>query len=119
LYFPTCVPLFPTPTSRYLRLTFILGTELAGVFQVDVPFLLQQAQFLYEKQLEELQLQMQRVNSSTSVLGQSKGTYIISCCILCRFVNMQIPENRHEQVDYLKRLLFKDLPLDYDQLPPH
>jgi hypothetical protein len=50
-----------------------LGTELAGVFQVDVPFLLQQAQFLYEKQLEELQLQMQRVNSSTSILGQSKG----------------------------------------------
>jgi hypothetical protein len=43
------------------------------VFQVDVPFLLQQAQFLYEKQLEELQLQMQRVNSSTSGLGGSKG----------------------------------------------
>ena len=51
----------------------VIGTELAGVFQVDVPFLLQQAQFLYEKQLEELQLQMQRVNSSTSLLGQSKG----------------------------------------------
>jgi hypothetical protein len=54
-------------------LMVVLGTELAGVFQVDVPFLLQQAQFLYEKQLEELQLQMQRVNSSTSLLGQSKG----------------------------------------------
>jgi hypothetical protein len=50
-----------------------VGPELATKFQVDVPFLLQQAQFLYEKQLEELQLQMQRVNSSTSVLGQSKG----------------------------------------------
>jgi hypothetical protein len=50
-----------------------VGPELAAKFQVDVPFLLQQAQFLYEKQLQDLQLQMQRVNSSTSVLGLSKG----------------------------------------------
>jgi hypothetical protein len=50
-----------------------VGTELAGKLHVDVPFLLQQAHFLYEKQLEELHVQMQRVNSSTSVLGQSKG----------------------------------------------
>ena len=55
----------------------VVGNELAEVFKVDVPFLLQQAQFLYEKQLEELQLQMQRVNSSTSVLGQSKGPPIL------------------------------------------
>ena len=56
-----------------VRNVLTVGTELAGIFQVDVPFLLQQAQLLYEKQLEELQLQMQRVNSSTSVLGHSKG----------------------------------------------
>ena len=49
------------------------GNELAGVFQVDVPFLLQQAQLLYQKELIDLQLQMQRVNSSTSALGASKG----------------------------------------------
>jgi hypothetical protein len=55
-----------------------VGNELAGLFQVDVSFLLQQAQFLYEKQLEELQLQMQRVNSSTSAMGQSKGKYLLN-----------------------------------------
>ena len=54
----------------------ISGAELAGVFQVDVPFLLQQAQLLYQKELIDLQLQMQRVNSSTSGLGGSKGIYI-------------------------------------------
>jgi hypothetical protein len=63
------------------KLIKTVGPELAAMFQVDVPFLLQQAQFLYEKQLEELQLQMQRVNSSTSVLGQSKG---ITPSILCQ-----------------------------------
>jgi hypothetical protein len=51
-----------------------IGPELAGKLAVDVPFLMQQAHILYERQLEELHVQMQRVNSSTSVLGQSKGT---------------------------------------------
>jgi hypothetical protein len=57
-----------------LQEMLMVGTELAGVFQVDVPFLLQQAQLLYQKELIDLQLQMQRVNSSTSGLGGSKGS---------------------------------------------
>ena len=53
----------------------MVGVDLAGILQVDVPFLMQQAQYLYEKQLKELHVQMQRVNSSTSALGQSKGVF--------------------------------------------
>jgi hypothetical protein len=76
---PTCLSCSYVCSTRLMSW---LGNELAGVFQVDVPFLLQQAQFLYEKQLEELQLQMQRVNSSTSLLGQSKGIPSNEKCIL-------------------------------------
>jgi hypothetical protein len=74
------------------------------VFQVDVPFLLQQAQYLYEKQLEELQLQMQRVNSSTSVLGHSKGHLSLSLflCVQDLFVLIgQIQGSHQERVDNL------------------
>ena len=63
------------------------GAELATVFQVDVPFLLQQAQFLYEKQLEELQLQMQRVNSSASVLDASKGIRMTDLHLILTFID--------------------------------
>jgi hypothetical protein len=62
---------------KLLLLVLTAGPELAGKLAVDVPFLMQQAHILYERQLEELHVQMQRVNSSTSVLGQSKGTPLL------------------------------------------
>ena len=73
----TFIVTFPRPTSVQLfRTDSGLGPELAEALQVDVPFLLQQAQMLYEKQLEEVQLQMKRVHSSTS-LTQSKGNELL------------------------------------------
>lgn len=81
---------YPRSGSCFFRSALVqplmgcVGPELAAKFQVDVPFLLQQAQFLYEKQLQDLQLQMQRVNSSTSVLGLSKGIYASQIMLINR-----------------------------------
>ncbi|KAK9347507.1 hypothetical protein V1522DRAFT_401127 [Lipomyces starkeyi] len=56
--------------SRAHKRTEIKWPQLAEYFNVSIPFLLQQAAWLYERELQQVREEMQRVTSQSAVLSE-------------------------------------------------